>query len=78
MSEAAKAAFSPFGAGSRICIGMNLAYMELRLATAIFFRECKGAELASTTTSESMEIENIFLIAPKAGECKVKIPDSPL
>ena len=74
MSDRAKAAFSPFGAGSRVCMGIHLAYMELRLATALFFRECKGAKLAPSVTAESMEVENIFLIAPKAGECKVVLP----
>ena len=48
--------------------------MELRLATAMFFRECKGAKLAPSVTAESMEVENIFLISPKAGECKVVLP----
>ncbi len=71
MSEETKAAFHPFGAGSRICIGLHLAYMELRLATAIFLRECKGARLAPSVTPESMEVENIFLISPKAKECRV-------
>lgn len=53
---------------------MHLAYMELRLAAATFFRECRGAILAPSTTSESMEIENIFLIAPKGQECRVVLP----
>ena len=76
MSDDTKIAFSPFGAGGRICLGIHLAYMELRLATALFFRECRGAKLAPSTTPESMEVENIFLIAPKAGECRVEIPQA--
>lgn len=68
-----KASWSPFGAGSRICIGSNLAYMELRLATAAFFRKCPKARLAPSTTPESMEIENAFLIAPVAHACKIVI-----
>ncbi|KAK3700186.1 hypothetical protein LTR37_016065 [Vermiconidia calcicola] len=75
-SQEAKTAFSPFGAGSRVCIGMHLAYMELRLATAIFFKECRGAKLAPSTTPKSMEIENTFLIAPKAGQCRIVVPSS--
>ena len=73
-TEEAKMAFMPFGAGSRICIGLHLAYMELRLGTAMFFRQCKGAKLAASTTPESMEVENIALIEPKGKQCRIVIP----
>lgn len=53
---------------------MNLADMELRLATAAFFREFIGAKLAASTTSEGMEVDNIFLIEPRGHACKVVIP----
>ncbi|KXT16474.1 hypothetical protein AC579_1762 [Pseudocercospora musae] len=69
-----KAIWCPFGAGSRVCIGIHLAYMEFRLTTASFFRQCSGARLAASTTPESMEVENIFLIAPKSRRCNVVIP----
>lgn len=71
--EDVKASWSPFGAGSRICIGSNVAYMELRLATAAFFRSCSQARLAPSTTPESMEIENSFLITPVSHACKIVI-----
>ncbi|CVK86923.1 related to benzoate 4-monooxygenase cytochrome P450 [Fusarium proliferatum] len=73
LTAAQKAAFSPFGAGSRICIGLHLAWMELRLGAALFFRECRGATLSPEMTDEMMEMENRFLIAPKGHKCVVKV-----
>lgn len=70
-SALAKTANHPFGAGSRVCLGIHLAQMELRLATAEFFRNCRGARLAPSTTPESMEMENFFLVAPRSHRCDV-------
>jgi cytochrome P450 len=72
--ETMKSIYTPFGAGSRFCMGVHLARMELRLAAAEFFTRCQGARLAPSTTPESMEMENFFLIAPKSHECEVIIP----
>jgi len=71
LSPLAKAVFSPFGAGSRVCIGVHLARMELRLAAAKLFRECKGARLGLQTTDQSMKPVNFFLIAPQAHKCEI-------
>ncbi|VUC23057.1 unnamed protein product [Clonostachys rosea] len=71
ISPAAKAAFTPFGAGSRVCIGQHLAYMELRFGAALFFRECRGAKLDASTTPESMEMRNLVLIEPKGKVCNI-------
>ncbi|RYC76893.1 hypothetical protein BFJ63_vAg20232 [Fusarium oxysporum f. sp. narcissi] len=73
MTAAQKTALSPFGAGSRVCIGLHLAWMELRLGAALFFRECRGARLGSEMTDEMMDMENHFLIAPKGHSCIVKL-----
>jgi cytochrome P450 len=73
VTAAQKSALSPFGAGSRICIGMHLAYMELRLGAALFFRECRGAKLGAGMTDDMMAMENHFLIAPKAHKCIIKL-----
>lgn len=67
--EIAKAAMSPFGKGSRTCLGIHLARMELRYGLAMFLRRCKDLKLASSVTEDSMAVENFFLIAPKAHEC---------
>ena len=45
--------------------------MELQLTIYMFMKECKGARLAATTTDESMEIENYFLITPKSHRCEI-------
>ncbi|KAE8371099.1 cytochrome P450 [Aspergillus bertholletiae] len=71
-SELAKKAFSPFGAGSRICLGIHLAWMELRLATVQFFRECGGFRLAPSATWESMRPVNYFLISPRGHQCEIE------
>jgi cytochrome P450 len=73
LTAAQKTALSPFGAGSRICIGLHLAWMELRLGAAMFFRECRGAKLGPQMTDKMMEMENQFLIAPKGHQCIVKL-----
>ncbi|KAL1305752.1 hypothetical protein AAFC00_007333 [Neodothiora populina] len=71
LSPAAKTTFCAFGAGATSCLGINLAWMELRYATTLLFRECKGLELAASTTPESMELENYFVIVPKAHRMEV-------
>ncbi|KAF2165317.1 hypothetical protein M409DRAFT_67187 [Zasmidium cellare ATCC 36951] len=68
-----KAALSGFGSGARSCLGIHLAYTELRLAAAEFFRRCQGSRLAESATPESMEFENFFLIAPRSDRCEIVV-----
>ncbi|THV47737.1 hypothetical protein BGAL_0291g00010 [Botrytis galanthina] len=68
-SDDFKTAHHPFGAGTRTCIGIHLAKMEMQLVLASFFRECKGIRIASSQDDEGMGIENHFLIAPKGHKC---------
>lgn len=71
LSERAKLAFAPLGTGSRACLGMHLATMELRLAIVLFLRACPTARVAPSTKDEDMEMENYFLVAPKAHRCDI-------
>jgi len=45
--------------------------MELRLATAEFFRVFNGARLAPSTTPDSMQMEHFFAGAPQAHQCEI-------
>ncbi|KAL4784872.1 cytochrome P450 [Aspergillus varians] len=61
MTEPAKLTFNPFGYGARQCLGIHLGRMTMRLAAAMFFRECRGSRLARSVT-ESMRIVDSFIV----------------
>ncbi|KAI2479354.1 CypX Cytochrome P450 [Pyrenophora tritici-repentis] len=71
MSAHQKASYMPFGGGSRVCLGVHLAYMELRLAAALFFRHCRGARISNCMNDKMMEMDNRFLVSPKGHCCYV-------
>ncbi|KAI8964797.1 putative cytochrome P450 [Daldinia sp. FL1419] len=72
-TKAMKDAFVPFGGGSRICIGLHLAKMELRLATARFFARFPNSTVSSLEgfTDEDMIPAMFFLMGPKGQRCLI-------
>ncbi|KAJ3506033.1 hypothetical protein NLJ89_g7099 [Agrocybe chaxingu] len=60
----------PFGTGSRICGGQNLALMLLKMAIAAFVRNFE-IRAPAETDERSMDIKDSFVIFPSAMECKL-------
>ncbi|KIM38750.1 hypothetical protein M413DRAFT_75635 [Hebeloma cylindrosporum] len=60
----------PFGTGTRICGGLNMAHMMLRLAVAAFVRNF-DIVAPNETNERSMDIKDSFVIFPSAMECKL-------
>ncbi|KAJ5087693.1 hypothetical protein N7456_011309 [Penicillium angulare] len=69
-----KDASLPFGGGSRICIGIHLARIELRLATALFFSRFPNASISTKDgmCEEDMIMKAFFLMAPQGHRCLVQ------
>ncbi|KAL7274983.1 hypothetical protein RUND412_002096 [Rhizina undulata] len=64
-------AFMAFGGGSRVCLGQNLAQIEMRLAISHLFLTVPDLKLVPSCTDESMEINHYFSIVPKGHKCEV-------
>ncbi|KAF2687581.1 cytochrome P450 monooxygenase [Lentithecium fluviatile CBS 122367] len=60
-----------FGGPTRMCLGQNIARLELLHAVSKLFRECVNITLDPSTTEESMEMVDYFAIKPKAAKCLV-------
>ncbi|GAB1315575.1 hypothetical protein MFIFM68171_05785 [Madurella fahalii] len=73
-TKAMKDAMFAFGGGSRICIGLHLARMELRLAAAQFFRAFPDAKISGLEgmSDEDMEQKIYFLSMPKGRRCLIE------
>ncbi|KAL4913246.1 cytochrome P450 [Aspergillus aurantiobrunneus] len=70
-----KDSLMPFGGGSRSCIGMHLARMELRLATAHFFRRFTIPKVSRKEgfTDDDMHQHMYFLVSPRGHRCLIEI-----
>ncbi|OBT39076.1 hypothetical protein VE00_09912 [Pseudogymnoascus sp. WSF 3629] len=68
-----KDAYMPFGGGSRVCLGQHLAEIELRLATAVFFREFPRAKVSiiEGMNDGDMDPQVFFLLSPKGKRCLI-------
>ncbi|KAK5717688.1 hypothetical protein LTR15_008527 [Elasticomyces elasticus] len=67
-----KESFYPWGGGSRICIGMHFAQLELRYALAHFYRTFAGGmkpAFVEGFTEEDMLQLSYFLCPPKGKRC---------
>ncbi|OLN97995.1 putative sterigmatocystin biosynthesis P450 monooxygenase STCB-like protein 6 [Colletotrichum chlorophyti] len=70
-TERQKQVFSPFGSGSRSCLGVSLAKMEMRLATVLLLRRFPGLKLSDKMTDEMMEMASFMIVKPVANKCDV-------
>ena len=71
VSNEMKTMFMPFSTGPRVCLGINLAWMELKVITTTLLGNY-SVQLAPTTSDESMTMVDHFLAAPKAGRCDLR------
>ncbi|KAF4618992.1 hypothetical protein G7Y89_g14855 [Cudoniella acicularis] len=60
-----KDSYMPFGIGARVCIGQQLAQMELALSAAMLFREFHNVRIAPSMTEQDMIVEDHFAMSPK-------------
>ncbi|KAF7343238.1 hypothetical protein MVEN_01755200 [Mycena venus] len=60
----------PFGTGSRICGGLNLAHIIMRVVLVAVLRNFE-VEAAPGTNEKSMDMRDSFVMFPAAMECKL-------
>ena len=61
-------AFMPFSKGSRACLGINLAWMELRVVLSFIVGNFH-ASISKEMKAEDMDMVDYFLLVPKGGKC---------
>ena len=68
-------AFVPFSVGSRKCIGINLAMMELVKVTAAYFLSFKDASVDPSAIAENMEMFDCFSASPRGAKLVLTMPE---
>ncbi|KAK9247336.1 cytochrome P450 [Lipomyces tetrasporus] len=66
--------FMTFGAGIRMCVGMNLAMEDMKFITAFIFSKYT-AKLGAETTDDSMYMIDRYSTRPKANACYVEFAE---
>ncbi|KAI0677667.1 cytochrome P450 [Trametes maxima] len=61
----------PFGVGTRVCGGQNLAHMVLRIAVATIAVNFDITANISETNEQTMELKDAFVLHPATKECKL-------
>ncbi|KAG6001614.1 hypothetical protein E4U43_001282 [Claviceps pusilla] len=74
-TKAMREAFMTYGLGSRVCIGMHLANIELRLTAARFLLEFPNARVSTRQgmSDTDMDMTAIFLLAPRGKRCLIEV-----
>ncbi|KAI1744896.1 cytochrome P450 [Xylaria scruposa] len=74
-TKAMKDSMMPFGGGSRICIGMHLAYIELRMGLAYFFRAYPNARVSKLEgmSDDDMIPAMHFISSPRSHRCLIEL-----
>ncbi|KAH7016446.1 cytochrome protein [Microdochium trichocladiopsis] len=69
-----KNAWMPFGGGTRTCVGIHLAYIEIRLGVARFFREFPHAKISTREGMSDDDMKEVvfFLLSPKGKRCLIE------
>ncbi|ODQ54352.1 pisatin demethylase [Saitoella complicata NRRL Y-17804] len=67
-TKAMQESYMPWSKGSRACMGIHLATMEMKLIIAALLRGWR-VESGEGTTEESMSMVDHFVLMPKSGRC---------